>query len=55
MEGSHRYRGTAYTEFYKAEEYHQEYYENNPNQAYCRLVISPKIKKFQKHFKDMLK
>lgn len=41
--------------FYSAEGYHQEYYENNPNQGYCRVVIQPKIEKFEKIFKDKLK
>lgn len=41
--------------FYSAEAYHQEYYENNPNQGYCRLVINPKVEKFEKVFKDKLK
>ena len=31
--------------FYKAEEYHQDYYERNPNQGYCNFVIRPKLKK----------
>ena len=41
--------------FYPAESYHQEYFENNPNQGYCRLVINPKVEKFEKIFKDKLK
>jgi len=41
--------------FYSAEAYHQEYYENNPNQGYCRLVITPKVDKFEKVFRDKLK
>jgi len=41
--------------FYSAEAYHQEYYENNPNQGYCRMVINPKVEKFEKVFKDKLK
>jgi peptide-methionine (S)-S-oxide reductase len=41
--------------FYKAEDYHQEYFENNPNQGYCRLVITPKLEKFERTFKEMLK
>ncbi|MBX9808680.1 MAG: bifunctional methionine sulfoxide reductase B/A protein [Flavobacteriaceae bacterium] len=43
------------TEFYKAEEYHQNYYENNKSQPYCEMVIQPKIEKFEKIFKDRLK
>lgn len=41
--------------FYKADDYHQNYYENNKNQPYCRMVIQPKIEKFEKLFKDRLK
>jgi methionine-S-sulfoxide reductase len=41
--------------FYSAEAYHQEYYENNPNQGYCRVVIQPKVEKFEKVFRDRLK
>ena len=41
--------------FYPAEDYHQEYYENNPNQGYCAYVITPKVEKFEKIFKDKLK
>jgi peptide-methionine (S)-S-oxide reductase len=44
-----------FTDFYSAEQYHQEYFENNPNQGYCRLVIQPKVEKFEKLFKDLLK
>ncbi len=43
------------TQFYKAEAYHQNYYENNKNQSYCKLVIQPKIEKFEKIFKLRLK
>lgn len=41
--------------FYVAEDYHQNYYNNNSNQMYCRYVIQPKIEKFEKVFKDKLK
>jgi peptide methionine sulfoxide reductase msrA/msrB len=41
--------------FYKAKDYHQNYYENNKNQPYCQMVIKPKIEKFEKVFKDRLK
>jgi methionine-S-sulfoxide reductase len=41
--------------FYKAEDYHQNYYQNNKNQPYCQMVIQPKIEKFEKVFKDKLK
>jgi peptide-methionine (S)-S-oxide reductase len=46
---------TAFTNFYSAEEYHQEYYSNNPEYGYCRVVIQPKLEKFRKVFKDKLK
>lgn len=39
----------------KAENYHQNYYENNPNAGYCTVVIAPKLKKFRKNFSHMLK
>jgi peptide-methionine (S)-S-oxide reductase len=41
--------------FYEAEDYHQEYFANNPRQPYCRAVVGPKVAKFQKHFADRLK
>ena len=41
--------------FYKAEDYHQEYYINNTSQPYCRMVITPKLEKFKKVFADKLK
>jgi peptide-methionine (S)-S-oxide reductase len=41
--------------FYVAEEYHQGYYRNNPNQGYCRVVIAPKVAKARKAFVDRLK
>jgi peptide-methionine (S)-S-oxide reductase len=44
-----------FEQFYPAEGYHQEYFENNPNQGYCRVVIQPKVEKFEKIFKDKLK
>jgi peptide-methionine (S)-S-oxide reductase len=41
--------------FYKAEDYHQNYYSQNGNQPYCHYVIGPKVDKFKKVFKDRLK
>jgi peptide-methionine (S)-S-oxide reductase len=41
--------------FYPAEEYHQRYYERNPNQGYCRMVIEPKVIKFRRQFMSKLK
>jgi len=40
--------------FYRAEAYHQDYYRQNPFQPYCQMVISPKLAKLQKLFKDKL-
>src|SRR5262245_60811887 len=43
------------TTFYPAEAYHVDYYANNPNQSYCRIVIDPKVAKFRQKFRDRLK
>ncbi|RMF89208.1 MAG: peptide-methionine (S)-S-oxide reductase, partial [Planctomycetota bacterium] len=43
------------TNFYPAEDYHQDYFRNHPDQAYCAAVIAPKIDKFRKVFADRLK
>lgn len=45
----------SFSNFYPAEDYHQNYYSLNPNQGYCRIVITPKVEKFRKVFKDKLK
>ncbi|MHB0957096.1 MAG: peptide-methionine (S)-S-oxide reductase MsrA [Pirellulaceae bacterium] len=46
---------TEFTNFYPAESYHQDYFELNSRQPYCRQYISPKIKKFNRMFRDKLK
>lgn len=46
---------TPVSNFYKAENYHQDFYENNPSNSYCNFVITPKVKKFEKVFSDQLK
>jgi peptide-methionine (S)-S-oxide reductase len=46
---------SAFTKFYPAEDYHQNYFNLNPDQAYCHYVIKPKKDKFEKVFKDKLK
>ncbi|MGD0177014.1 MAG: peptide-methionine (S)-S-oxide reductase MsrA [Candidatus Bathyarchaeia archaeon] len=40
--------------FYKAEDYHQRYFENNPGQQYCQIVIAPKVRKFREHYREKL-
>ncbi len=40
------------TTFYKAEEYHQQYFKNNPQQGYCSFVVAPKLKKFREKFAE---
>lgn len=61
LEASHVYKNPIVTEitalatFYPAEDYHQNYYELNPNQGYCQYVIRPKVDKFKKQFADKLK
>jgi peptide-methionine (S)-S-oxide reductase len=42
-------------EFYRAEEYHQNYYKKNPYKSYCSLVIAPKLRKFYRDFPHLLK
>lgn len=41
--------------FYPAEDYHQDYYANNPTQPYCMVVVAPKLAKFRKKFTEMRK
>lgn len=43
------------TNFYPAEQYHQDYYNENPNQGYCSILIAPKLAKFEQHYADKLK
>src|ERR1700680_153213 len=44
-----------FTNFYPAEDYHQEYYDRNGNQPYCMAVIDPKVRKLLKEYRDELK
>jgi peptide-methionine (S)-S-oxide reductase len=46
---------TKFETFYPAEDYHQDFYDNNKNNGYCRFVIEPKLKKLQKLFDDQIK
>lgn len=46
---------TVFKTFYKAEDYHQNYYNNNKTQGYCTAVINPKLEKFLKKYKSKLK
>lgn len=46
---------SPFTKFFKAEEYHQNYYKDNPNQGYCRIVINPKVQEFREYFSELLK
>ena len=43
------------TKFYPAEAYHRDYYDRNPEQGYCQVVISPKVAKLRQKFAEMLK
>jgi len=46
---------TKFDAFYPAENYHDDYFANNPNQPYCMGVVAPKVAKFRKKFADRLK
>ncbi len=46
---------SPFSAFYMAEGYHQDYFANNPEQGYCRVVIAPKVAKFRSHYKERLK
>ncbi len=46
---------TAFTNFYPAEDYHQDYFELNGENPYCKAVVRPKVEKFRKVFNDKLK
>ena len=46
---------TPASEFYSAEDYHQDYFSNNPHNPYCAVVIQPKLHKFAKEFADKVK
>jgi peptide-methionine (S)-S-oxide reductase len=44
-----------YTKFYPAENYHQDYFNQNGNAPYCQFVVKPKLEKFKKNYKEKLK
>ena len=46
---------TPFKSFYKAEDYHQNYFANNKKQPYCQMVVIPKVEKFEILFKEYLK
>jgi peptide-methionine (S)-S-oxide reductase len=46
---------TKFDKFYPAEDYHQEYFANNPTQPYCAAVVAPKVAKFRQKFVNRLK
>jgi len=46
---------TPFTAFYPAEDYHQEYFANNPRQPYCQAVVAPKVAKFRVQYLEQLK
>lgn len=46
---------TPFDKFYIAEDYHQEYFANNPNQPYCAAVVAPKVAKFRQKYVSRLK
>ena len=46
---------TAASTFYRAEDYHQDYFKNNPRQPYCSYIVAPKVKKFREKFQTKLR
>lgn len=46
---------TPFETFYRAEDYHQNYYKDNPYQPYCQMVVKPKVAKFRKKYMEKLK
>lgn len=46
---------TAASQWYDAEDYHQEYFRNNPGQGYCQVIIAPKVAKFRKEHLEALR
>ncbi|MEM6429321.1 MAG: peptide-methionine (S)-S-oxide reductase MsrA [Deinococcota bacterium] len=46
---------TPAVRFYEAEDYHQNYFRNNPSQPYCTAVVAPKVTKFRKYYSDKLR
>jgi peptide-methionine (S)-S-oxide reductase len=60
LDGSGAFENPIVTEitkasvFYPAEDYHQNYFEKNPDQAYCQAVVRPKVEKFEKAFTEMI-
>jgi peptide-methionine (S)-S-oxide reductase len=46
---------TPFSEFYRAEDYHQEYFRRNPGQSYCQVVIAPKVAKVRQRYLSKLK
>tara|TARA_R110000868_G_scaffold146747_9_gene367719 strand:- start:274 stop:813 length:540 start_codon:yes stop_codon:yes gene_type:complete len=46
---------TAINNYYQAEDYHQDYFRNNPENQYCNMVVAPKLAKFKKKFASVLK
>jgi peptide-methionine (S)-S-oxide reductase len=61
LEKSGRFKNPIVTElkeldkFYIAEDYHQQYFFNNPYQPYCTAVVAPKVEKFIKNYKEKIK
>lgn len=61
LDAAHLFRRPIVTEvkplvaFYRAEEYHQDYFARNPDKPYCALVVAPKVEKFRKRYLDRLK